>query len=174
VVHVHIDEAWLLPVRNSLVWLAHPERVRLVARRRHLAPLFKPRDLRDTDAANECLLDEEGVLFGEVILVSLLFQDVSEQLGAFVVLGLGGDYAYVRLIINDVGLDNVNDLECVWRVEVGLPLDLGWFEYGVVAVVTLLVELAVLPVLLVTGGPAFLEACEEFLLVGCFNHQVIV
>jgi hypothetical protein len=92
-----------------------------------------------------------------------------EKISSLSVLGLGGEYAYVRLIINDVGLDYVNDLECVRRVKIRLPLNLGWFEDSVVAVVALLVELAILAMLLIAGGPALLEACEEVFGVG-FDH----
>jgi hypothetical protein len=39
-----------------------------------------------------------------------------------------------------------------------LPLAVGWLDDCVIAVITLLVELAILPVLLVRVAPALLEA----------------
>ena len=80
-----------------------------------------------------------------------------EKVCAFLVLWLSCDDANVRIIINDVGLDDVNDLECVRRVQVTLPLRAGWLDDGVIAIVALLVELAVGAMLLIRLLPALLE-----------------
>ena len=53
-------------------------------------------------------------------------------------------------------------------MQVTLPLNLAGLEDGVVTIVALFVELAILSVLLVTGGPALLEAGKELFMVGIF------
>ena len=43
-------------------------------------------------------------------------------------------------------------------MQVALPFTVGWLDDGVIAVITLLVELSILPVLLIRLLPTLLEA----------------